>query len=277
VTAAPGPDGGDRAGSIPAGDRRVTPDRLRFLGHATVLIELDGATLITDPLLRGRVAHLRRHTALPNVALQRVDAVLISHLHQDHLDRPSLNQLGTDVQVIVPVGAARLLGRWGFRRVEELSAGQATSVGGVRVRAVPAVHSGRRVPFGPTAECLGYLIEGRRRVYFAGDTALFSEMAGFGPVHTALLPVWGWGTNLGAGHLNPREAALALTLLRPALAIPVHWGTFYPMGLRGRMRHLLHTPPEDFARHARELAPQVAVRILAPGEALCLPTDAGTT
>jgi L-ascorbate metabolism protein UlaG (beta-lactamase superfamily) len=273
VTSAPHSDDHDAEHGIPAPVEQLDGvDRLRFLGHATVVIELDGARMITDPVLRGRLAHLRRHTATPDPALhdQPIDAVLISHLHHDHLDHASLNRFGGDVRLIVPTGAGQLVRRWGFRHVEELAEGKAIDVAGVRVRATPANHSGRRTPFGPRAACLGYLVEGSRRIYFAGDTGLFPEMAALSPIDVALLPVWGWGPNIGPGHLDPYGAAVALTLLHPSLAIPVHWGTFYPIGLRSRMRDLLRTPPEDFARHASELAPEVAVRILAPGEALTL-------
>ena len=85
----------------------------------------------------------------------------------------------------------------------------------------------------------------------------------------ALLPVWGWGPTLGPGHLDPRAAADALRLLRPRLAIPIHWGTLFPIGLdrlRGKAG-LLSDPPHDFAREAARLAPEVEVRLLQPGEA----------
>jgi L-ascorbate metabolism protein UlaG (beta-lactamase superfamily) len=102
-------------------------------------------------------------------------------------------------------------------------------------------------------------------VYFAGDTDVHESMKDLGPLDVALLPVWGWGPKLGEGHLNPRTAAEALVLLRPRIAVPIHWGTFFPVGLRGTR---LADPPHEFARHAAEVAPDVDVRILAPGEAL---------
>jgi L-ascorbate metabolism protein UlaG (beta-lactamase superfamily) len=85
---------------------------------------------------------------------------------------------------------------------------------------------------------------------------------------TALLPVWGWGPTLGSGHLDPRRAAEALRLLRPRRAIPIHWGTFRPIGMGwSRMRFLTH-PPQAFARHAAEMAPEVEVRVVAPGRGI---------
>jgi L-ascorbate metabolism protein UlaG (beta-lactamase superfamily) len=104
-------------------------------------------------------------------------------------------------------------------------------------------------------------------VYFAGDTDLFPEMAELaGKIDVALLPVWGWGRALGPGHLNPRRAAEALTLLRPSLAIPIHWGTFAAPRVRKRDPSFLVDPPHQFAEYAALLAPQVTVKILQPGK-----------
>jgi L-ascorbate metabolism protein UlaG (beta-lactamase superfamily) len=197
-----------------------------------------------------------------------VDAVLISHLHQDHLDRPSLSRVGRDVRVLVPHGAGPLLRRWGFRRVVELRPGDETPVGGVRIVATHAEHSGFRPPFGPRAACLGYIVAGSRRVYFAGDTDLFDGMARLGPIDVALVPVWGWGPTLGPGHLDPERAARALSLIRPAVAVPIHWGTLHPIMLRGRMGDRLHAPPREFKAAAGVIAPAVDVRILEPGEVI---------
>ena len=115
------------------------------------------------------------------------------------------------------------------------------------------------------------MIEGRNRVYFAGDTDLFDAMADLAPLDVALLPVWGWGPSLGHGHMDPARAASALSMLRPRLAIPIHWGTLYPAGLGWFRPHLLTEPPLRFARQAAELAPEVEVRVLEPGQSLDLP------
>jgi L-ascorbate metabolism protein UlaG (beta-lactamase superfamily) len=112
------------------------------------------------------------------------------------------------------------------------------------------------------------VIEGERRIYFAGDTDIFDEMAAIGepPLDLALVPVWGWGPTLGPGHLDPRSAADALALLAPTLAIPIHWGTLYPFALERLRPRALSDPPHLFKRYADELAPRSEVRILAPGE-----------
>ncbi|MEO6349887.1 MAG: MBL fold metallo-hydrolase, partial [Candidatus Limnocylindrales bacterium] len=164
-----------------------------FLGHSTVLVELGGARILTDPVLFDRITLLRRAVSpLPPELYQRVDAVVISHLHFDHLDVPSLRLLGTDTALVVPRGAGRLLRRSGFGNVIELPIGSSVDIGSVRVTATPAAHSGFRPPFGPNAQAVGYLLEdGDERVYFAGDTDVFKEMADLTGIDLALLPVWG--------------------------------------------------------------------------------------
>lgn len=247
--------------------------RITWIGHATVLIELDGVRLLTDPLLRNRLGHLRRHGPAPDLeALRDVDAVLISHLHFDHLDVPSLRRLRRDVRMIVPRGAGSFLRRQGFPHAEELAVGEVAHVRGVAIAAVPAVHDRRRRPSyagGPAADAIGFVLDAR--VYFAGDTDLFDEMAELRGTHVALIPVWGWGPSLGEGHLDPPAAARATALVRPRIAVPIHWGTFYPRGLARYKGHRLTDPPHEFAAALAQLAPEVDVRVLAPGQTLALP------
>jgi L-ascorbate metabolism protein UlaG (beta-lactamase superfamily) len=246
----------------------MSPDRIVFIGHSTLLIELDGVALLTDPLLRGRVAHLRRQVAPADLETARLgDAVLVSHLHHDHLDPVSLRLLGSDVRLVVPKGAARWLRGHGFTSVSELGVGEALELGSVGVTAVAAHHDGRRFPRGPGAQSVGYLIHATRTVYFAGDTELFPRMAGLsGEIDVALLPVAGWSPKLGPGHMDPDDAARATRLLNPRVAIPIHWGTLLPLGLGARHRRRLAEPARRFAREVGRVAPGTEVRILAPGE-----------
>jgi L-ascorbate metabolism protein UlaG (beta-lactamase superfamily) len=232
------------------------PGVLTWLGHSTVLLELGGARLITDPLLRRRVAHLIRRVAEPG-ELGRLDAILISHGHHDHLDPPSLRRLDPAAPVVAPPAAARSL-RGTRRAVQTLSAGEAVELAGVRVAAVPAVHDGRRIPLGQPSSGVGFVVG---RVYFAGDTEPYPEMASLaGSLDAALLPVAGWGPKTGPGHMDAREAAETLALLQPALAVPIHWGTYRRIGHRPRA-----DPAREFAAHAAELAPAVRIARLEPG------------
>lgn len=149
-------------------------------------------------------------------------------------------------------------------------------VGPVLVRAVPAAHDGNRPPFGPRAEAIGFLLSApdRTRVYFAGDTALHPAMSELTGVNCALLPVWGWGTSLGPGHLDPVTAARAVQLIEPSLVVPVHWGTFLPMGLRTLRpdsRQVLHEPPRRLARLLGENGLAGRVEVPTPGRPIPLP------
>jgi L-ascorbate metabolism protein UlaG (beta-lactamase superfamily) len=241
--------------------------RIMYVGHATVLVDMDGVRVLTDPLLRTRLLHLRRVGRVDTVEPDSVDAVLVSHLHFDHLDFPSLQRLGRDVPVVVPRGARTLLENKGFRSVTEVEAGDEIAIGSLAVRGTPAIHDPRRLPFGARAAPLGYEITGSRSVYFAGDTDLFDGMAELGPVDVALLPIWGWGPSLGPGHMSPREAAEAAQLLQATVAIPMHWGTFFPLhtALRGKPA-FIDRPLTEFEAEMEALAPATEVRALRPGE-----------
>lgn len=243
---------------------------ISYIGHATTLIELGGVRVLTDPLLRQRVVHIQRHAPPPrDDALERLDAVLVSHAHHDHLDPPSLRRLSGECPVLVPRGSGRMLSRRGIGSVVEVTDGDRVAVGDVTVEAFPALHDGRRYPLGRAYPALGYVLEGPPNVYFAGDTDLFGEMEALaGRIDVAVLPVAGWGPRVGAGHLDPERAARALTLIRPRIAIPIHWGTFSVIWAR-RTGHPL-APASAFARAAAEIAPGVDVRVLAPGEELPL-------
>ena len=239
--------------------------RLTWLGHATVLIELDGVRVLTDPVLRRRLAHLERAEAVADAALPPLDLVLISHVHYDHLDRPSLRRLGERAaRVAVPVGAAPLVRGTGVGEVVELGEGDQLEVGTLRVRATYAEHRASRHPLAPELPCLGFVVEGSRRVYFAGDTDLFDGMDDLaGGLDVALLPVAGWGPRLPPGHLDPAGAAEAARRLRPRVAIPIHWGTLKPLY---RRTHYSGDAAEQFGAHVREVAPDVEVRVLGVGE-----------
>ncbi len=246
----------------------ATSTHITYLGHATVLIETDNVRLLTDPLLKNRIVHLRRHA--PRVAhehLKNIDAVLISHQHLDHLHLPSLKMLDRRTRIILPEGTRGLVERTGFERIEEIDVGGKVHVGDLEVLATPAEHSGKRILPGKEIESLGYIVQGKSKIYFAGDTDIFPEMVNFSEgLDLALLPVWGWGPNLGPGHLDPYRAALALQHLKPRLAIPIHWGAYHPIGLGWMRPVFLTNPPGLFASFAAKIAPSVGIRILDSGE-----------
>ena len=170
-----------------------------------MLIEHGGVRLLTDPVLRRRILHIRRHGPVPKTPAS-IDAVLLSHLHFDHLDLPSLRKVGTEVRVIAPRGAGAFLRRAGLVGVDELRAGESTAVESVTVTATPAEHDHRRRPLGPTAQPLGFVSRTpERSVYFAGDTDVFAGMQEIGPVDLALLPIAGWGPKVPGRASQPEQ------------------------------------------------------------------------
>ena len=229
-------------------DRRLA--RVTWIGHSTVLLELDGVRLLTDPVLRPRVLHLRR-VAAPAAEVGAVDAILISHRHRDHLDAKSLARFDRATRVIAPKRVR------GFANVVEVAAGDEVQVGAVSVTATPAEH---------VRGSVGFLVTGSARIYFAGDTDLFDGMRELAPVDVALLPIGGWGPGVPEGHLDPVRAVRALELLRPRVVVPIHWGTYTRIGLKRE--------EEEPARRFAELGAAFDVRVLPVGGSLDVPVEA---
>jgi L-ascorbate metabolism protein UlaG (beta-lactamase superfamily) len=219
-------------------------------------------------MLRERLLHIRRRVPPPDLQLLgSLDAILISHAHHDHLDPASLRMLSGNCPVIAPERCRWTVRRGGFRKVIEVDAGDHVEVNGLAIEALPARHDGRRYPFGRRRLALGYLLEGPPSVYFAGDTDLFEGMTELaGRVEIAAVPIGGWGPSIPEGHLDPERAARAVARIRPRIAIPIHWGTLVSGGAYSGAD--LGAPAREFTRLTGQIAPDVAVRVLAPGERL---------
>jgi L-ascorbate metabolism protein UlaG (beta-lactamase superfamily) len=261
----------------------VSGTSVTWWGHSTMWLADSGVTLLTDPVLTDRLLHLRRMAGPSPELTGAPDAVLLSHLHADHVHLPSLRAVPGEPLLIVPRGAAAFLaqglGRAAAARCVELAPGEETTVGAVRVRAVRAAHPGGRGPWSRVqAVALGFVVEGASRTWYAGDTGLFDEMAGLAPLDLALIPVGGWGPTLHPHeHLDAAAGAEALRRVGASWAVPVHYGTFWPVGLGRVRRHMFDGPGEQFARAAAETAPDSQVRVLAQGETLTIrpsPRDA---
>ncbi|MET3805955.1 L-ascorbate metabolism protein UlaG (beta-lactamase superfamily) [Nakamurella sp. UYEF19] len=253
------------------------PD-VTWWGHATVTVSDSGIRVLTDPVLTSTVGHLRRRRGpTPSRDAARADLVLISHLHGDHLHLRSLQQISHQIPIVLPTGATRAiraLRRLRHENIIEIRSGEVVQVGGVQVRAVPARHDARRHVLARrgAAPPLGYVIQGDRRTYFAGDTDLYPEMAEeVGEIDLALLPVGGWGPGLGPGHLNASRAAEAAYLLGAADVVPIHFGTLWPVGMDRVRPEEFNSPGENFVAAVRRSAPAVRAHLLVPGQTVRIP------
>ncbi len=254
------------------------PTAVTWVGHSTVLVDVEGYRTITDPLLTKRVAHLRRRRPLPSLDQADVDLALLSHIHLDHLHMPSIRQLPPSTAFVVPRNAAPLLRKAGFDDVTEVVEGDVLEAGPLRIEVVHAEHKAGRGPHTKlTASPVGYVIDTDQsgehhgeRVYFPGDTDLFDEMATFADIDLALLPIWGWGSTLGTGHLNPERAAMAAQLIEPRLVVPIHWGTYAPEDGRRGLPSWFTNAPDLFVEAMNDTGQSALLRVVAPGDTFTL-------
>ena len=240
-------------------------------GHATATVETGGSRVVTDPVLVDRLLHLKRYAVTPAREAVEADLVLISHLHHDHCHVPSLARFGAEVPILVPRGGEKLLAGIAGDRVVPVVPGDVVERAGVRIEVLPATHDGRRHPWSrerPPPPPLGFRVEGEGGSWwFPGDTELRDDMHDIAPVDLALVPIGGWGPTLEDGHMHPEHAVEAVARVGARWAVPVHWGTFWPAGLRmiARANHqrLFTTPGQRFAE-AMAGSPTEAV-VVAPG------------
>ena len=253
--------------------RSAEQARLTYLGHSTVLIEMGGTRIITDPAFGHVMWSLRRHSPpVSGALLEGIDAVFISHGHFDHLDLPSLRSLPGRPEVVVPRGLGHVAAAARLGVVHEVAPGDRFRIGGIDMEVVAAAHGRHRLPWIAGVAATGCLLSSAdHAIYFAGDTDLFPAMAELaGRVDLALLPVGGWGLRLGRGHMDPERAAAAAALIRPAMAVPIHWGTLAPLGMRRLAGSGFAAPGVAFAGAVTRLAPAVRALVLAPGESIKL-------
>jgi L-ascorbate metabolism protein UlaG (beta-lactamase superfamily) len=268
---------------LPALDPRAAwqmpPDtglRATWLGHSTVLIEIDGIRVLTDPVWGARaspsqLAGPKRFQPVPVAlkALPHIDAVLISHDHYDHLCYPTLRALAkTEVPFITSLGVGAHLQSWGIapERITELDWWQSRRVtnhktgGDVQVTAAPSQHFSGRGLKDRNATLWSSLVmrSANHSVFFSGDTGLTDQYQTIrerlGPFDLVMLEVGAWNAAWGDIHLGPENALEALQMLGGGAFLPVHWGTF------SLAMHAWDEPAETLLR----LAPQQGVHLLMP-------------
>lgn len=259
-----------------AGDLTGPGVTVRWLGHASVVLDVGGARLLTDPLLRPHAGLLRRRGVAPRTQdWADPSAVLVSHLHHDHAEIGSLRLIG-DAPVLAARANAHWLARHEVPSAIGLGATEWWTVPGtaVRVRPVPALHAHRPMPHRPNAAHGFLIVAPGLRIWFAGDTEPFPQMrqlpdAAGGPIDLALVPVGGWGPRLSGGHMDPAQAAAVCEMVGVRRAIPVHWGTLHAPVSRRLPPGWMDQGGPAFERALARRA-QVEPVLLAPGEAVHL-------
>lgn len=246
-----------------------SPLTITWLGHSSVVVDLDGVRITADPLLLRNNGLLRRLGPPPQrSSWENTDAVLISHLHHDHAEIRSLRMLRG-----APVMTCEENATW----LRSKGIGDAIGIDDqwvrvgdseVEVSLTRADHHARPMPHRPNG-VNGHLVRGSRALWLAGDTSLDSWIADLPghaeqPVDVAIVPIGGWGPKLSEGHMDGVDAADSCRLLGARWAIPVHWGTLHPpfMG-----RPWMERPYEQFAEALREIAPECQLIPLRPGQA----------
>ncbi|GEJ56592.1 MBL fold metallo-hydrolase [Anaeromyxobacter diazotrophicus] len=224
--------------TAPHGGLRVT-----WLGHSTLLVELDGRRVLVDPVWGERASPVswmgpRRFYAplLPLDQVPAVDAVVISHDHYDHLDEPTIRAMRSwSTAFVVPLGVGAHLAAWGVpeARIVELDWWESARLGDLEIVATPARHaSGRSLLSGRNATLwAGFALVGpRHRVYYSGDTGFFPGFADIGrrlgPFDLAMIEAGAYGRSWPDWHLGPEQAVRAAELVRAKVLLPVHWALF---------------------------------------------------
>ncbi len=233
---------------IVPGDRRgfETPPstglRVTWLGHSSVLIEIDGHRVLTDPIWSERASPLtwvgpKRWYAppIPLAEMPPIDAVVISHDHYDHLDYPTILAMKDwDTTFVVPLGVGAHLASWGVpeARIVELDWWERTRVRGLEIVGTPSRHaSGRTVIDKDATLWAGFALLGpQHRAYYSGDTGLFPAMkdigARLGPFDVTMIEVGQYHSAWPDWHIGPEQAVLAHRMVQGRVLLPVHWGLF---------------------------------------------------
>jgi L-ascorbate metabolism protein UlaG (beta-lactamase superfamily) len=217
--------------------RHAIEDALTWIGHASFLVQLGGKSALIDPVMSERLSSVVRRNVAPGLdwpALPKIDVVLVTHNHRDHMDAPTLKRLGPAPVYVVPAGLGAWFDRAGLRRIVEMDWWQEEEIEGLHVTFVPAQHWSRRGLTDMNESWWGgYVIEREGlRVYHSGDTAWFEGFSRIGdrcgPIQAAMLPIGAYAPRwfMRPQHMDPGDAIRAFRALGAEKLVAMHWGTF---------------------------------------------------
>lgn len=244
-------------------------NRIVPIGHSTVLIQMDGFNIITDPIFSNRILRFAKRYVEPGIPfekLPKIDAIVISHEHYDHFDKATLKKFDKNIPIVISKGLKDKAVNLGFQDVREIGWWESAKINGVKITAVPVKHH--------FSHPSSFVIEGAKTVYFAGDTGMngyFEEIGQKFNIDVALLPIGAYkarlappGFDLRRVHLNPEDAIAAQEQLNAKVIVPVHWGVF----------KITAEPIEEPRRKMEEIIKkqnlESKIKILEPGETLNL-------
>lgn len=225
-----------RMQTVPAVEHNFPADEnsITFIGHSTALINVNGTNILTDPNFNNWVSiiHRSREAGMKIENLPPIDAILISHPHYDHLDKWTLEQLSKEIPIVISKGNGERLSELGFTNVVEMNPWDSLKIKNTKIIAVPAQHSGsRNSPWADFPKALGYIVQGDKAVFFAGDTGISEEFYNIGKrysIDVALLPIGAYSPRwfMKDHHMGPEDALEAMRMLNAKEMIPIHWGSF---------------------------------------------------
>ncbi len=209
-------------------------DFIANLGHSTILFSYKGKKILTDPFLSPHIFGIKRQKpALKPELIPKVDYILISHAHYDHLDINTLKNLNKNSVLIVPKNTGFLVKNLGFKDVIELKNWENFSNSDIEIHSLPVKHNNGRLPFFLHTGTNSYFVKFNGiSFYFLGDSAYFKDLKKFGEMFNidfAFLPIGGFKPEIifKNFHMNPYQAVQAFKDLNAKCFVPIHYGTFH--------------------------------------------------